>query len=66
MVGWYVAICIVSGALLGLWLDGKLGTKPILALVGVTIGTFFAMFGVYRMLRPGLTEKSGKDGGASA
>lgn len=62
MVGWFIAICIVSGTLAGLWVDSKMGTKPILALVGVTIGTFFAMYGVYRMLRPGLPSKSDKGG----
>ena len=60
-VGWYIAFCIVLGALGGWWLDSKLNTKPWLALVGVTLGTFVAMFGVYRMLRPGMEETRRKD-----
>jgi F0F1-type ATP synthase assembly protein I len=60
-VGFYVAIVIVLGALGGLWLDSKLNTKPWLALLGVTLGTFVAMFGVYRMLRPGMEEGKLKD-----
>jgi len=54
-VGFYVAITIVLFTLGGLWLDNKVGTTPILALIGVTLGTFVAMFGVYLMVRPGLT-----------
>ncbi len=39
-VGWYVALCIVLGAFLGLWLDHKLHTTPWLAIAGIVVGTF--------------------------
>lgn len=57
-VGWYVAICIVLGVAVGLWLDRKFGTTPILALVGTLVGTFLAFFGLYKMLLPGLKQEN--------
>lgn len=55
-IGWYVALAIVLGAWLGWWLDRRWGTLPILSLAGVSLGTFVAMYGVWRMLRPGLKK----------
>lgn len=51
-VGWYVAICIIGGLLGGLWLDGKLGMRPVFTLVGLVLGLSMAFYGVYRMLLP--------------
>jgi F0F1-type ATP synthase assembly protein I len=62
-IGWFIAACIVLGAVGGWWLDSKLDTKPWLALLGVTMGTVVAMFGVYRMVRPGLEKNKRKDKG---
>lgn len=63
-VGWFIAFCEVLGVLGGLWLDKKINTTPIFSLVGVTLGTFVALFGVYRMLRSDLIyKKPGKDEG---
>lgn len=56
-VGWFVAITIILGAVGGLWLDRKFHTTPILALVGVTLGVALAMYGVWRMLRPGMGDR---------
>ena len=59
-IGWYVALCIVLGALLGLWLDRKLHTTPWLAIVGIIVGTFVAFFGLYQMVQPWLDGKGKK------
>lgn len=59
-VGWYVAFCIVLGTALGLWADSAWGTTPILALVGVTLGTVVAIYSLYRMLAPGLRRTGDK------
>lgn len=53
-IGWFVAVSIVGLMLFGLWLDKKLNTVPWLSLTGATLGTFVAMYGVYRLLAPGL------------
>ena len=62
-VGWFVAICIVGGAVIGIVLDKKLDTEPILSLVFLTLGTVLALFGVWRMLAPGIQKpkKPGDD-----
>lgn len=56
-VGWYVALSILLGVAVGLWLDRRLGTAPFLALLGTLFGTFLAFFGLYKMLLPGLKGK---------
>lgn len=53
-LGWYVGICIVLGLLGGFWLDGKFGTKPLLTIVGLVLGLALAVYGVYRMILPGI------------
>lgn len=62
-VGWYVAISILLGVVVGMWLDKKLGTSPFLALAGLIMGIVMAFFGMYRMLLPGLksTDEDKKD-----
>ena len=56
-IGWFVAISIVAFTLGGLWLDNKLNTRPWLSLTGATLGTFVALYGVYRMVSSGLKEE---------
>jgi len=51
-VGFYIAACILLGIYGGLWLDGKLNTKPILMILGLLLGLTVAFYGVYRMIRP--------------
>ena len=50
-IGWYVAVCIVGGVLLGLWLDRELGISPALTLAGLGLGLAAAGWGGYRMLQ---------------
>jgi F0F1-type ATP synthase assembly protein I len=49
-VGWFVGITIAGGAIGGLALDGWLGTRPVLTIVGVLLGVAVAVVGMYRML----------------
>ncbi|MBI2847604.1 MAG: AtpZ/AtpI family protein [Chloroflexi bacterium] len=60
-MGWYVGVCIVGGVLGGLWLDGKLHTRPLLAIIGLLAGIILAFYGVYRMILPNINQK--KSGG---
>ena len=49
-IGWYVALCIGGGALIGLWLDRRFDLSPVLTLVGLLLGIVIAGIGMYRML----------------
>jgi F0F1-type ATP synthase assembly protein I len=49
-IGWFVAMCIGGGAVVGLLLDRQLETGPILTLVGLCVGIAAAVTGMYRML----------------
>ena len=69
-LGWYVAICIVAGAVGGIWLDRLSGLTPLFTLLGVLLGTVAAFYGLYKMVRPlfgnnSSSGNSGSDGGAS-
>jgi len=54
-IGWYVALCIVFGVWLGVWLDGKFDTSPVITLTGLFFGLFVAFWGGYRMLMDVIT-----------
>ena len=50
-IGWYVALCIVGGGLVGVWLDGWLDLEqPVFRAIGLLAGVALAVFGMYRML----------------
>jgi len=55
-VGWYVAAALILGLLGGRWLDNRLGTSPLLLLIGLCVGVALAFYGVYRMLAPILAK----------
>jgi ATP synthase protein I len=59
-VGWFVALSILLGVWGGHWLDEKLGTTPILVIVGLILGLLVAFYGVYRMLLPFVRDKRDK------
>ena len=47
--------------MVGLWLDSKFNTEPLLVLVGLLLGLIVSIFGVYEMLLP-LLQKKREDG----
>ena len=62
-VGFFIAACILLGTLAGLWLDGKLNTKPFLMIAGLFAGLVVAALGVYQMLKPLMSNKQDKENG---
>ena len=62
-VGFYIAACILLGTFAGLWLDGKLNTKPFLMIAGLFIGLVVAFYGVYQMIRPLMDNRQDKENG---
>jgi ATP synthase protein I len=59
-VGWFIGVALLVGVLGGLWLDNKLGTKPLFVLAGLFMGFIVAAYGVYRMLLPLFKDKEDK------
>jgi F0F1-type ATP synthase assembly protein I len=59
-VGFYIGGSIVLGVFVGLWLDGKFGTRPLLSIVGLFLGLLIAGFGVYRMILPIIKSNDSK------
>ena len=49
-IGWYFALCVVLGVLAGRWLDARVDTSPLFALIGTFLGLAAALYGGYRML----------------
>ncbi len=56
-VGFYIGGSIMLGVVVGLWLDSRLNTEPILVIVGLILGIIVAFYGVYRMLLPFIGNK---------
>ena len=59
-MGWYVGFCIVSGLVVGRWLDNVLGAS-LLWIIGLLFGIFIAFYGMYRMLLPFISNKREKE-----
>jgi hypothetical protein len=55
-IGFYIAACIVGGALIGWWLGGKL-----YMIVGLLVGLVLAFYGAYRMIRPLIKASKDKE-----
>ena len=55
-IGWYVAVCIAGGVVVGSWLDGRLESSPLLTLLGLAAGLGLAITGMYRMLMAVLSQ----------
>ena len=51
-IGWYIASCVVIGIGGGIWLDNRLNTLPLFALLGILFGTILAFYGIYKMVGP--------------
>ena len=58
-IGWYFAVCVVGGVLIGRWLDGRFDTAPVFALIGTFSGLGMALYGGYRMLTERLLNRNG-------
>jgi F0F1-type ATP synthase assembly protein I len=56
-VGFFIGSSIVLGVVVGLWLDGRFDTSPVLVIVGLLLGIVVAFYGVYRMLLPLIGSK---------
>ena len=51
-LGWYIALCVVGGIILGILADRLAGLSPLFTIIGVILGSGFAFWGVYKMILP--------------
>jgi hypothetical protein len=49
-----MVIPMVGGTVVGLILDGRLGTSPLLVLSGLGVGTLIAAIGIWLLIRAGV------------
>jgi len=59
-VGFFIGGSIVLGILLGIWLDTKFNTH-LLWIAGLILGIVVAVWGVYQMLLPLMSNKRDKE-----
>jgi F0F1-type ATP synthase assembly protein I len=59
--GWYFALCVIGGVLLGLWLDSETGLEPLFLLLCILLGLAVALVGGIRMVRPVLKMSEERD-----
>tara|TARA_A100001037_G_scaffold301294_1_gene330459 strand:+ start:619 stop:819 length:201 start_codon:yes stop_codon:yes gene_type:complete len=50
-LGWYIALCIVCGTVLGIGLDRWSGLSPLFTLIGVLTGSIVAFWGLIKMVK---------------
>jgi len=60
-MGFFIGGSIVLGVFAGRWLDNKLNSEPILAIVGLLVGIVVAFYGIYRMILPLTRNKQNKE-----
>jgi ATP synthase protein I len=60
-IGVELVVTTVVGAFLGYLLDGWLGTRPWLMVVGVLLGAVAGFRSIYRMANPGDSSEEKKD-----
>lgn len=58
-IGSYLATSIVGLTLVGVWLDGRFETRPVLTLVFLVLGLVLGFYGAYQQLRE-LTQRTRK------
>lgn len=61
-IGTYLATSIVGLTLVGVWLDGHFGTRPVLTLVFLVLGLAAGFYGAYQQLHELMLRTGGDDG----
>ena len=65
-LGMTLAVSVLAGFFLGYWLDGKLGTEPLLAIIGAFIGATGGFVNLVwtlnRIQKKSESEEGGEDG----
>jgi hypothetical protein len=61
-IGSFVVTCMLLGLGAGWWVDARLGTTPVLTLVGLTVGVAAGVTGTWFRIRPLLIDGSAHSG----
>ena len=64
-IGSFVVTCMLLGLGAGWWVDARLGTTPVLTLVGLTVGVAAGVTGTWFRIRPLLTDGGAHSGAHS-
>ena len=56
-LGWYIAICVITGTVSGVAADRMLGLAPLFTIIGVLTGSVVAFWGLYRMVKQIVNKK---------
>ncbi len=60
-LGWYIAICIAGGVILGAWADGALHVAPLFTILGLFVGLAASLYGVFRMVAQTVEDTERKE-----
>lgn len=61
-LGFFVGGSIALGTIIGLWLDNRLDTRPVLMIIGLLVGLAIAIYGVYQMVLPLMDNRRNGEG----
>jgi hypothetical protein len=61
-IGSFVVTCMLLGLGAGWWVDARLGTTPVLTLVGLAVGVAAGVTGTWFRIRPLLTDGGARQG----
>jgi putative F0F1-ATPase subunit (Ca2+/Mg2+ transporter) len=62
-LGLFLATAIVVPTWIGSWADGRLGTAPVLTVVGLALGLTSGLYGSYQQLQEFLRQQRKRSGG---
>lgn len=57
-IGITMVVCILGCSLLGLWIDKKIGTRPIFTLIFIVIGVLSAFMNLHKTLKSYMRKES--------
>lgn len=57
-IGITMGVCILGCSLLGLWIDKKIGTRPIFTLIFIVIGVLSAFMNLHKTLKSYMRKES--------
>lgn len=63
-IGSFVVTCLLLGLGAGWWVDARLGTTPVLTLLGLAVGVATGITGTWFRIRPLLGDAGGHSGTA--